>query len=138
MLDIFIVTYIMGLMASNHARHNLRKVREGVCKMLTESVTFNSFCDAFVRYGRNDNFSYMGKWALFEYFEEFEENVELDIIAICCEYSENEWEYIAANYLIDLSECETDEERIEAVREYLSENTMLIGDFSGTFVYADF
>lgn len=106
--------------------------------MLIESVSFSGFCDAFVRYGRNDNFSYMGKWALFEYFEEFEENVELDIIAICCDYSENEWEYIAQYYDIDLSECESDEEKIEAVREYLSENTMLIGDFSGTFVYADF
>ena len=41
---------------------------------------------------RPDNFSYDGLLALWEYFEEYEdstgEEIELDVIAICCEYSE--------------------------------------------------
>jgi hypothetical protein len=41
---------------------------------------------------RPDNFSYPGLLALWEYFEEYEdstgEEIELDVIAICCEYSE--------------------------------------------------
>ena len=39
-----------------------------------------------------DNFSYDGLKALFEYLEEYEEGtgeeVELDVIALCCDYAE--------------------------------------------------
>ena len=39
-----------------------------------------------------DNFSYDGLKALFEYLEEYEddtgEELELDVIALCCEYAE--------------------------------------------------
>jgi len=41
---------------------------------------------------RPNNFSYQGLGALFDYFEELEdsigEEIELDVIGICCEYSE--------------------------------------------------
>lgn len=41
---------------------------------------------------RPDNFSYAGLSALFEYFEQYEEDtgeeMELDVIAICCDFSE--------------------------------------------------
>ena len=41
---------------------------------------------------RPDNFSYAGLQALFTYMEDMEETtgtrIELDVIAICCEYSE--------------------------------------------------
>ena len=41
-----------------------------------------------------DNFSYDGLKALFEYLEEYEdstgEEVELDVIALCCDYTEYE------------------------------------------------
>ncbi|HDY88534.1 hypothetical protein LCGC14_0360420 [marine sediment metagenome] len=57
-------------------------------------INFNHFCDRFRSMGRNDNFSYGGKKALFEYLEQYEEEcgleIELDIIAICCEYCEYE------------------------------------------------
>jgi hypothetical protein len=56
--------------------------------------TINSwdFVDAFSNHGRQDSFSYEGKHALFDYFEELENDTgvetELDVIAICCEYTE--------------------------------------------------
>ena len=39
---------------------------------------------------RPDNFSYEGLKALYGYFEELSEdqNIELDVIAICCDYTE--------------------------------------------------
>ena len=55
------------------------------------SVNMYDFERAFKRYER-DNFSYDGLKALFEYLEEYEdstgEEVELDVIALCCEYTE--------------------------------------------------
>ena len=54
-------------------------------------VTEYSFIDAFTNL-RPDNFSYTSLKALFEYYEECEEStgipVELDVIAICCDWTE--------------------------------------------------
>jgi len=50
------------------------------------------FRDAFVNMGRKEQFSYEALYALFEYHEELELNcdtpIELDVIGICCEWSE--------------------------------------------------
>ena len=54
-------------------------------------VSENDFRKAFQEL-RPTKFSYDGLNALYEYFEEYEdstgEKIELDVIAICCEYSE--------------------------------------------------
>ena len=58
---------------------------------MKQSVSIYDFERAFKRYER-ENFSYDGLKALFENLEEFEdgtgEEVELDVIALCCEYAE--------------------------------------------------
>ena len=58
---------------------------------MKQSVSIYDFERAFKRYER-ENFSYDGLKALFEYLEEYEEGtgeeVELDVIALCCEYAE--------------------------------------------------
>jgi len=58
---------------------------------MKQSVSIYDFERAFKRCER-ENFSYDGLKALFEYLEEFEdgtgEEVELDVIALCCEYAE--------------------------------------------------
>lgn len=57
-------------------------------------VNFNDFRDAFRRFDRLDNFTYEGARALFDYLEQYEEDtgerIELDVIALCCEYNEYE------------------------------------------------
>lgn len=108
-----------------------------------QSVTFTEFCDEFHNAGRNDQFSYKAKRALYDYIKEVEEStgtpIELDVVALCCEYYESTWQDIVNDYSIDLSECEDDEERIDAVRDYLQDNTMIVGELSdGVFVYAAF
>ena len=46
---------------------------------------------------------------------------------------------IAKEYNVDFSDWASDEEKIEAVREYLVENTSVLGEPSeGTFLYATF
>lgn len=65
--------------------------------MIKETVTESEFIHAFDRMNRSNNFTVEGRRALFEYLEQFSEDtgadVELDVIAICCEY--NEYENIA-------------------------------------------
>ena len=61
------------------------------------TVSVYDFRDAF-RSIRPDNFSYEGQGLLFDYFEQFEEDtgqeMELDVIAICCDFSESSIEQI--------------------------------------------
>jgi hypothetical protein len=65
-----------------------------MCEKMISNVTETEFVDRFVEMDRKENFSYHGRIALFNYFEELEEdmgeNIEFDCIAICCEYSEYE------------------------------------------------
>ena len=60
--------------------------------MLVKYVSFNDFLEEFRRYGREDQFSYEGKKALYDYLEELSEElgkcIELDVIAICCDFTE--------------------------------------------------
>lgn len=61
---------------------------------MIDAVTQTEFVDRFVKIDRENNFSYWGRIALFEYFEQYEEDtgeqIEFDPIAICCEYTEYE------------------------------------------------
>ena len=100
---------------------------------MKQSVNFSAFCDAFHAYKRYDQFGYTALQILFEYLEEMEygtsEEIELDVIALCCDYSVDSVADIASNYDIDLSECEDDEERKFAVLDYLQDNTQICGDY---------
>ena len=92
--------------------------------------TINSvyqFEAAFKEAGWGEQFSWTALKALFEYLEQYseesEQNVELDVTALCCNYSEEHYKDIASNYSIDLSDADGDtEEEISIVLEYLKEN----------------
>lgn len=57
-----------------------------------KTITENSFIDEFRYAGRGDNFSREGLIALFNFFNEMEEEtnekIELDVVAICCDFTE--------------------------------------------------
>lgn len=102
------------------------------------SVSFSQFCDAFRDMDRNENFSYAGKRALFDFMEEVAPDMELDVIALCCEYYESDIDSIISDYSIDVSEAEDDDEKADMVEEYLQENTCLVARIGTDFVYAAF
>jgi hypothetical protein len=109
-------------------------------------VNFSAFCDAFRDMGRNDNFSYAGKRALFDYLEEVTDGeYELDVIALCCEYYEQDLDGIISDYSIDVysygvdvSDAISDDEKADIVEEYLQDNTCLVARIGTDFVYAAF
>ena len=59
---------------------------------MKKTINFYDFERAFSNADRANQFSYEGQRALFEYLEEYEEStgeeIELDVIALCCEYVE--------------------------------------------------
>ena len=91
---------------------------------------------------RPDNFSYEAIDLLFDYFEEYEndtgEEMDFDVIAICCDFSEDKHQDIIDNYDIDLTGCEDELEIAERVVEYLQENTSYVGETEVGLVYQQF
>ena len=76
---------------------------------MKQTINFTDFCDAFIDSQYQENFTYDGKRALFDYLEQYEqdtgEEIELDICAICCDYSEDPLSEVLENYsLEDLDE----------------------------------
>ena len=62
---------------------------------MKSNVTEGEFIQGFTHCNRENNFSYEGRKALYEYFTEMEHDdyeIEYDPIAVCCEYTE--WDSI--------------------------------------------
>ena len=111
----------------------------------------SQFRDAFRALGRESQFSYEAMGLLFDYFEECNPDMDLDAIAVCCEYSEDTVKNIAGNYDIDLSDASDGADEasaygleqiakaeLEIVLDYLNNHTSVVGETSSGIVYADF
>lgn len=59
---------------------------------MKETITESRFVDAFDECNRSENFTREGRKALYDYLNELEEStgeeIELDVIAFCCEFTE--------------------------------------------------
>lgn len=105
------------------------------------TVNFSDFVDAFIAYGREGNFSNEGERVLFDYLEQLEEDtgeeMDLDVIALCCDYYEATWEEIAEDYGIDVEGLDETDTQSE-VMNYLEMNTVIVGEVPGGCVYLAF
>ncbi len=105
------------------------------------TVSKYDFERAFADAGRKDQFSYEGLAVLFDYLEELEANtgqeLELDVIALCCDYYESSLEAIIQSYSIDVEGLD-DDEQVDAVREYLMDQGAYCGETPSSFVYSAF
>lgn len=54
------------------------------------SITQTQFVEEFNNYNRREQFSYKALCEIFDYYEQIDEDYELDVIAICCEWTEYE------------------------------------------------
>ena len=61
---------------------------------MINTINESDFTTAFHKMGRGNNFTYEGLIAIYDYLEQYEEDtgtqIELDVIALCCEYVEYE------------------------------------------------
>lgn len=100
----------------------------------------SQFRDEFRQCGRADQFSYEALGLLFDYLEDIDPDHDLDVIALCCEYSEDSVAQIADWYGLEFSSIEegdTDGER-DHVLAYLNDHTSVVGVTSSGIVYAQF
>ena len=106
------------------------------------TVYFDDFNLAF-QDCRPNNFSYEGLEVLFNYLTELEndtgEDMELDVIALCCDFCEDEYSNIFNTYTISCEvENPTEEDIKDAVMAYLYDNTNVIGQTEKTIIYQNF
>lgn len=112
---------------------------------MIQTINFTTFANAFRNSdSRKDQFSYEALELIFDYIEDYErdtgEQVEFDMIAICCEWAEATPSYIMDYYTTDIDTDGMSEEEINAaVYEYLQDETQVAGTTSsGSIVYVQF
>lgn len=110
---------------------------------IVQTLDKHSFIDAFMQSSRKDQFSYEALEAIFDYLEEYSnetgEPVELDIIAICCDWEEMTWQEIAQSYNVDLSACDSEIDKINAVEDFLMDETVGVCHVNNdSFVFVQF
>ena len=107
---------------------------------MKKTISFYEFQNEF-QDCRPDNFSYDGLKALFDYLEDYAEDcgteIELDVIAICCEFSEYDSAMEAAkNYNFEPDEDDEDDQETAAL-EFLEYHTSVI-TFDGGVIIQDY
>ena len=114
---------------------------------MKQSITFSDFVDAFRAQDRYDSFGYQGLRVIFDYLEQYErdtnEEIELDVIAICCDYNMMSFDDVAREYNIDLAYLDAEDDDYEeqceeAVLDYLNDNTMVLGQCADGVIFACF
>lgn len=96
---------------------------------MKQTITKQDFVDAFHQAGREDNFSDEALEMMFDYFEDMDPDMELDVIAVCCEYTEQSIPDFATEN--NISEDE--------VMDYLNDYTLVFGTTSdGNVVFQCF
>jgi hypothetical protein len=95
-----------------------------------QEINEYTFRDAFKRMERDNQFSYEGLGILFNELEQYEvdtgENMELDVIALCCDYSEMTAEEIQRQYSVE-HDIENESSLEEQIEDFLSANTWTLG-----------
>ena len=114
---------------------------------MKKTINEQTFIQSFTDYNRENQFSVYARKKLFEYLTELERDtdleIELDVIAICCDYNMMDIEDIAKEYRIDLSHLDAEDDDYEEqceeiVLDYLNDHTMVLGQCVDGVVFACF
>lgn len=108
---------------------------------MIQTINLYDFIESFRRMDRGNQFTHAALSFIFDYIEEYEgstgEQVELDVIALCCEWCEQSPEDIAVAYNLEI--CVSEENTLQTVLEYLHDETQVAGvTDAGNIVYVQF
>ena len=66
------------------------------------------------------------------------EELELDVIGLCCDFSESTFEDIAALYNIEIDINENEDEQKQQVIDFLQSEGAYVGETLNSIIYKDF
>ena len=99
---------------------------------MKRAITKCQFMDAFRDMGRGEQFSYDGLSTLYDWLEDFSEDTgeeySLDVVALCCEFTEYE----------NLEEFQGDYGDEYKTMEDIEDNTMVIKGSGDSFIIQQF
>ena len=112
---------------------------------MKQTIGLHQFREAF-RLHERTNFSYEGLEVLFDALTDFEagvgEEVELDVIGLCCDFVEMDLKELLSQYPAISDEPLTDDNEVEIIglaTDYLCDETWLCGlTEQNTFVFQQF
>jgi len=87
--------------------------------MIIKRISFNNFLSEFEGTQYDENFTYKGKKALYNYIDELSDdigNIELDIVALCTEWSE----------YMSLDEYNNDYSPVDSIDDIMELTTVVI------------
>lgn len=112
---------------------------------MKQTINQHQFINAFRDHERErtEQFSREALCLLFEHFEALEQDtgkeIELDVIAICCEYSESTVSDLLFDYDTGIDKETTGADLMDAISNFLQEKTTLVGmTEQETFVFQQF
>ena len=122
---------------------------------MKQTIDLYQFRDAFVSCGRGEQFSYEGIEVLYEWLEECSndmgEDIEFDVIGLCCEFNESTPGEIIEDYSLEgfrennaVSAITGSQWRVFGDREndelieYLNDRTLVCGQTDTTIIYQAF
>lgn len=104
--------------------------------MIYQSIDFNGFKEAFSKAGRSEQFSAEGLKLLYDYLEDLSndsgQDLELDVVGLCCQYAEYTLDEFLDDYSIDGIESTEDLEQalldgtIDCVMAYRLVNNIIL------------
>lgn len=100
------------------------------------TVNFTMFCDELNRAGRGSHFTYEGKRALFDYLEDVAYDYELDVVALCCDFSEYDI-YSVASYFPEMFDENVEYDMDDIIEEF-GMHTQAIKVSDERFIIQDF
>jgi len=108
------------------------------------AVTKSDFTAAFHNMGRGNQFTHKGLCELYDFLVEMEDQTgdeqELDVIALCCDFSEDHYADLVDYIGVDTEHCEDEEEVFQTVLDELNDSTMVVyaDEDSGMIMYANY
>ena len=73
-----------------------------------------------------------------QYEEDTGEELELDVIALCCDFAEATDKELLEYYNIDVSDCDGDDGTADTIQEFLEDKGAYVSRVNGKFVYRQF
>ena len=109
---------------------------------MKQTINLYEFRQAFHNMGRGEQFSYEALELIYNYFEECDPDFELDVIAICCDFSEGDFQEVANELdedLIEETQGLDEDETAQLVAQKLDDKTFVLGVTSDhSIVYQNF
>jgi len=111
---------------------------------MKKTINLPAFVSAFTEMGRYDQFSLDALKIIYKYITDYEaesgQEIELDVIAICCEFVESTPSQVFVDYVtsIDSYDLKDETDLIAKAVDYLESKTSVLGQTETTIIYKQF